>query len=358
MNRLTFTLAALLFAPTSLLAQQTPFKLGTFEDAGETYLGLVLDDTRVVHLRQGNNAVPGVKPAIPNDMTDLIVQYDALRQRLYAIADAAAEAGADAPYIKSVDDVTIRPPIMPNIIYNAASNYSRHAAEMARRTAAGRGGSTPPIEDTPVPDPIPGIWERESGDTRQNPYIFLKQASTVIADGEAIRVPPQREELDWECELAAVIGRPASRVMAADAEDYIFGYTLENDVSDRGGRGDGRMGSDWFLQKNHDTFAPLGPFIVPKEFVPDPHNLTQTLTLSGQVMQDSNTGFMTHNTFDMLQYVSHITTMQPGDVFAMGSPSGVGTARDTPIYMKHGDTAVCSIDTIGTLTNPVVDPTR
>ena len=179
MNRLTFALAALLFAPTSLLAQQTPFKLGTFEDAGETYLGLVLDDTRVVHLRQGNNAVPGVKPAIPNDMTDLIVQYDSLRDRLYAIANAAA--GSDAPYIKNVSDVRILPPIMPNIIYNAASNYSEHAAEMARRTAAGRGGSTPPIEDTPVPDPIPGIWEREAGDTRQNPYIFLKQASTVIA---------------------------------------------------------------------------------------------------------------------------------------------------------------------------------
>jgi 2-keto-4-pentenoate hydratase/2-oxohepta-3-ene-1,7-dioic acid hydratase in catechol pathway len=356
MNRPTFALAAILFMPAPLFAQQQPFKLGTFEDAGETYLGLVLDDTRVVNLRQANNALPGVKPTIPNDMTDLIVQYESLRPRLYAIANAAS--GADAPYIRDVDAVTIRPPLMPNIIYNAASNYSRHAAEMARRTAAGRGGATPPPEDTPVPDPIPGIWEREAGDTRQNPYIFLKQSSTVIADGEAIRVPPQREELDWECELAAVVGQPASRVSAADAEDYIFGYTLENDVSDRGGRADRRMGTDWFLQKNHDTFGPLGPFIVPKEFVSDPHDLTQTLTLSGQVMQDSNTGFMTHNTFEMMQYISSIATMQPGDVFAMGSPSGVGTARETPVYMKHGDTAVCMIAEIGTLTNPVVDPTR
>ncbi len=355
MNRFALALVSALLFSSPLLAQQQPFKLGTFEDAGETYLGLVLDDTQVVHIGQANNALPGVKPPIPRNMTDLIVRYEQLRPRLYAIAEAAA-AGQLAAQTKNVSEVNVRPPLRPNIIYNAASNYSLHAAEMARRTAAGRGGSTPPIDDTPVPDPIPGIWEREAGDTRQNPYIFLKQASTVVADGEAIIVPPQRHELDWECELAAVIGRPAHRVMAADAEDYIFGYTLENDVSDRGGRGDGRMGTDWFLQKNHDTFAPLGPFIVPKEFVADPHNLPQTLTLSGQLMQDSNTGFMTHDTFDMLQYISHITTMQPGDVFAMGSPSGVGTARETPIYMKHGDTAVCSIDTIGTLTNPVVDP--
>ena len=82
----------------------------------------------------------------------------------------------------------------------------------------------------PVPDPIPGIWERTQDDRRQNPYIFLKMASTVIADGEAIRIPPQRTNLDWECELAVVIAKPASRISVADAEDYIFGYTLENDV--------------------------------------------------------------------------------------------------------------------------------
>ena len=181
-------------------------------------------------------------------------------------------------------------------------------------------------------------------------------ANTIIADGESIRMPPSRPNLDWECELAVVVGKPASRVAVEDAEDYIFGYTLENDVSDRGGRGDGRMGTDWFLQKNHDTFAPLGPFIVPREFVPEPLNLRQTLTLSGTVMQDSNTGNMTHDIYDMLSYVSHIATMQPGDIYAMGSPSGVGTARETPIYMQPGDTAVCAIEGIGTLTNPVVGP--
>ncbi|MFL2546754.1 MAG: fumarylacetoacetate hydrolase family protein [Candidatus Rariloculaceae bacterium] len=353
MKHLSLLLTLLFSVPTYLAAQDVqPFKLGTFEDGGSPYLGLVLNDTRVVNIAQANSALGGARPAIPGDMYGLIERYDELRPRLGEIA--AAAANTTASYVKDVGDVTILPPIMPNIIYNAASNYSLHAAEMARRAARAAGEEVAP--EPPAPDPIPGIWERREGDIRQNPYIFLKAASSVIADGEAIRIPPQRTNLDWECELAAVIGTPASRVQPGDASDYIFGYTLENDVSDRGGRGDGRMGTDWFLQKNHDTFAPFGPFIVPKEFVADPHDLVQTLTLSGTVMQDSNTGNMTHDTYDMLSYISHILTLRPGDALAMGSPSGVGTAREIPIYMTAGDTAVCHIETIGTLTNPVVGP--
>lgn len=353
MKRLCLFLTLVFSIPSYLAAQDVqPFKLGTFQDGGAPYLGLVLNDTRVVNIAQANAALGGARPAIPGDMHGLIARYDELRPRLGEIADAAG--ASDGNYVKDLGDVTILPPIMPNIIYNAAANYSLHAAEMARRSAREAGGEVAPLP--PAPDPIPGIWEREVGDIRQNPYIFLKSASTVIADGESIRIPPQRSELDWECELAAVIGTPASRVAPEDASDYIFGYTLENDVSDRGGRGDGRMGSDWFLQKNHDTFGPFGPFIVPKEFIPDPHDLVQTLTLSGEVMQDSNTGNMTHNTYDMLSYISHILTLRPGDALAMGSPSGVGTAREVPVYMTAGDTAVCTIEGIGTLTNPVVGP--
>jgi 2-keto-4-pentenoate hydratase/2-oxohepta-3-ene-1,7-dioic acid hydratase in catechol pathway len=160
--------------------------------------------------------------------------------------------------------------------------------------------------------------------------------------------------VDWLCELSVVVSKTAARVPVNRAAEYIFGYTLQNDVSDRGGRADRRHGSDWFLQKNHDTFAPLGPFIVPKEFVPDPLNLGQKFTLSGNVMQDSNTSRMTHNMYDMLSYVSNIITLAPGDIIALGSPAGVGTARATPIYMKAGDVGVCTIEKIGTLTNPVV----
>lgn len=346
--RTTVISVLIMSMPSLVLAQDmVPYKLGTFADGGETYLGLVLDDSLVVNIAEANTSLGGDSPDIPSDMTALIVAYDEVAPRLQAIA-AAVASDPGAAYAKNRSDVTTLPPIRPHIIYNAAANYALHAAEMA-----GRPGE---IIEGPIPDPIPGIWERTPDDRRQNPYVFLKMANTIIADGESIRMPPARPNMDWECELAVVVGKPASRVAVEDAEDYIFGYTLENDVSDRGGRGDGRMGSDWFLQKNHDTFAPLGPFIVPKEFVPEPLNLRQTLTLNGTVMQDSNTGNMTHDIYDMLSYVSHIATMQPGDIYAMGSPSGVGTARETPIYMTPGDVAVCAIEGIGTLTNPVVGP--
>jgi 2,4-diketo-3-deoxy-L-fuconate hydrolase len=227
---------------------------------------------------------------------------------------------------------------------NAAVKYTEHEQEMARGAAAA------PVK---VPPPIPGIWERKPGDTRQNPYLFPKLPAALTSDGEPIRLPVGRTQIDWECELAVVIARTADHISPEQAKDYIAGYTLQNDVSDRGGRTDGRHGSDWLIGKSHPTFAPLGPFIVPKEFVPDPQKLAIKFTLSGKVMQDSNTERMTHTVFEMVSYASHILTLEPGDIIATGSPAGVGTARATPIYMKDGDISVCTIERIGTLTNPV-----
>ena len=144
----------------------------------------------------------------------------------------------------------------------------------------------------------------------------------------------------------------------ADAERYIFGYTLQNDVSDRQGRGDTRFGgSDWLIGKSHDTFAPLGPFIVPKEFVRNVKNLPVKFTLNGQLMQDANTSLMIHDVFEQIVYGSNILTLQPGDVIATGSPAGVGSARTPPIFLKDGDRAVCTYEGVGTLTNPVAGPT-
>ena len=271
-----------------------------------------------------------------------------LRQRLAALASAAAGAsGARPAWVLDLKSVKTQPPVVPDTILNAAVNYTEHANEMAGR--GGNSGSAP----APPAESMPGIWTRRPGDARHNPYLFLKPRSAVIADGEAIRLPPGRERIDWECELNAVIGRAASHVPLERAADHIVGYTLQNDVSDRGGRGDSRHGSDWLIGKGHDTFAPVGPFIVPKEFVPDPQKLAIKFTLSGKVMQDSSTDRMTHNVFEILEYASHIVTLQAGDLLSTGSPAGVGTARATPIYMKAGDTSVCSIERIGTLTNPV-----
>ena len=184
--------------------------------------------------------------------------------------------------------------------------------------------------------------------------MFLKASSAVIADGEAIRIPPGRTQIDWECELGVVVGRTSSRVPLAQARSHIFGYTLEQDISDRGGRGDSRYGSDWLIRKSHDTFAPLGPFIVPKEFVPAVQKTRVRFTLNGQVMQDADTSLMIHNVEELLAFASSIVTLRAGDVLATGSPAGVGSARTPPVFLKAGDKTSCTYDGVGTLSNPVM----
>ena len=165
-------------------------------------------------------------------------------------------------------------------------------------------------------------------------------------------------QIDFECEFATVISKPAHYVPVDKAADYIFGYTAHHDVSDRGGRGDRKMGgSDWYVQKNHDTFGPLGPYIVPKEFIKDPMNTRHTMYLNGMVMQDSNTRNMSHNIYELLSFGSSILTLNAGDVISGGSPAGTNIERADPRWMRAGDTAKCDIEGIGALNNPVVAET-
>ena len=325
------------------LAAQTPpataYKLGTFEQGGRAFLGLVLKDAVVVDLSKAD-------PSLPTEMKGLLQNYDTIRVKLASIAASAASSRPSHAY--DVKALRTLPPVMPQNILNAAVNYTEHAQEMAGRSTNNVQAPTakPPSEG------IPGIWPRKPSDTRHNPYVFPKMVGAVVGNGDAIRLPPGRDRVDWECELAVVIGRTASRVPTERAREFIFGYTLQNDVSDRAGRADARHGSDWFIGKSHDTFAPLGPYIVPSAFVPDPQKLPITFTLSGKVMQDSNTERMTHTVDEMVSYVSHIMTLKVGDIVSTGSPAGVGAARN--VFMKAGDTSVCTIGSIGTLVNPVI----
>jgi 2-keto-4-pentenoate hydratase/2-oxohepta-3-ene-1,7-dioic acid hydratase in catechol pathway len=340
-------LAGVLASCTSTAQQSltpVPFKLGTFAQGSHVFVGLVLKDSLVVDA--GAADVP-----MPADMKTVIEQYDAgLGARLRELAAKTATASPRPAYVHDLKSVTVRPPIVyPQPILNAAVNYVEHEREMSGRGSAAQ---------TPTPRPtavsMPGLWERRPDDTRHNPYLFPKPPAVVIADGEAIRMPHGRDQVDWECELALVVGKRAKHAPIAQANDYIFGYTLQNDVSDRGGRGDSRHGSDWLIGKGHDTFAPMGPFIVPKEFVPNPQKLAIKFTLNDRVMQDSSTANMTHSTQELLHFASNILTLVPGDIVSTGSPAGVGAGRETPIYMKGGDLSVCTIESIGTLTNPVI----
>ena len=361
MRRASLPIVTFMLASVFMSAQSpTPFKLGTFDNGGRSFVGIVLRESVVIDFAAAHQAIPvsGKAVAAPVDMKDLIVRYESgVRSRIAEIIRDVEQAGAmKAPYVHDLAAVKVLPPIMyPTTMLNVAVNYAAHDREMAqlREQVPGMGAATSGSA-LPGTRSAPGIWERAAGDARWNPYMFMKSPAAIIADGEAIRLPPGRTQVDWECELGVVVARQATRVPTATSADYIFGYTLQNDVSDRGGRGDTRYGSDWLISKNHDTFAPLGPFITPKEFIADPQKLTVRFVLNGQVMQEASTSLMIHNVFEQIAYASNIMTLRPGDIVATGTPAGVGSARTPPVYFTPGDRSVCTYEGVGTLTNTVV----
>jgi 2-keto-4-pentenoate hydratase/2-oxohepta-3-ene-1,7-dioic acid hydratase in catechol pathway len=338
---------------------QPAFKLGTFEVQGRTFVGLVLRDSVIIDFAAAHAAIrtPASSVVAPVDMKDLIARYDAgVRERILQVVALVNSTPPTQrlPYVHQLKDVRVRPPIMyPGKLLNVAVNYRDHDMELRGLRDSGVPLNNGPGAPPPGTKSATAIWERAPDDKRWNPYMFLKSPSAIIADGETILIPPGRKMIDWECELGVVIGKTASRVPLAQAGNHIFGYTLENDVSDREGRGDTRYGSDWMMGKSHDTFAPMGPFIVPKEFVPNPQNIPIRFSLNGQVMQEDNSSLMIHDVFEQIVYASNIMTLQLGDVIATGTPGGVGNARKPPIFFKDGDVSVCTYEGIGTLTNPV-----
>ena len=337
----------------------TPFKLGTFSRNGRSFVALVLRDTQVVDLASANadyqKRTAGAKAVrVPADMKALIAGYSGdLKDRLYAIAADVAAASPAPAYAYAIDTLKTLPPVRPAVILNAGGNYVEHEQGIAQQQA--RTGAAPAAPASRAVT-APGLWERKPGDERDNPYLFLKSPTVVVGANDPIIVPPGRDKIDYECEFDVVIGKRATRVPAAKAEDYIFGYTIQIDVSDRGGRGDMKMGgSDWLVGKNHDTFGPLGPFIVPKEFVKEPMNTRHVFSINGTVMQDSNTNRMSHDIYELLAFGSANITLNPGDVISGGSPAGTNIERAEPRWMRAGDTATCMIEGLGTQTHKVVN---
>ena len=365
MKRLVFAvLVAVSCSGLLAMGQQapTPFKLGTFDRQGRPFVGIVLRDSVVIDFAAAHAAIrnPASTVAAPSDMKDLIARYDqGVRTRIIEILRTVEGLGnTRAAYMYDASTLKILPPIMyPMTMLNVAVNYREHDIEMAR-VRQGSPGQTAPTAGAALPNTTsaPGIWERKGDDPRWNPFMFLKAPAAIVAEGEPVRLPPGRTQIEWECELGLVIGRTASRVPIERAAEYIFGYTLENDMSDRGGRGDTRYGSDWLVTKNHDTFAPMGPFITPKEFVKDVGSLAITFSLNGKVLQEGSTNQMIHNVYEQVHYASNLLTLRPGDVIATGTIPGSGSARTPPILLKAGDRMVCTYEGVGTLTNPVVGP--
>lgn len=218
-----------------------------------------------------------------------------------------------------LETCVIHPPLRPGKILCVGRNYAEHAKELGNA----------------VPDA---------------PLIFLKAPSAVIASGETITWRGAvTQQVDWEGELAVVMGKRCKNVSEADAPRCIYGYTIANDVSARDLQD---KEPQWARAKSLDTFCPLGPVLVTRSDIPDPQALRVRTEVNGEVMQDGSTADMMHGVYALVSYVSQWFTLEPGDVILTGTPSGVGKGRKPPLFLKDGDVVSVTIDGIGTLRNP------
>ena len=183
------------------------------------------------------------------------------------------------------------------------------------------------------------------------PTIFAKFPTAVIGPGEEIVLPKNSTKPDYEAEFAFVIGKRGRHIPAADWRNYVFGYTILNDVSAR----DFQMAtSQWMIGKTFDTFAPFGPAIVTADEIPDPHALDISLSINGEQLQHSNTSNLIFNVPTLIEYLSSVFTLEPGDIVSTGTPSGVGFSHKPPRWLRPGDQVVVKVEGLGELRNKVV----
>ena len=183
------------------------------------------------------------------------------------------------------------------------------------------------------------------------PTIFNKFATAVIGPGDNIVLPKVSKAPDYEAEFAFVIGRGGRHIAGENWRDHVLGYTIVNDVT---GRDYQRATSQWLMGKTFDTFAPMGPWIVTADEIPDPHDLDISIDVSGEILQDSNTRELIFKVPDLIAHLSSVFTLEPGDIVSTGTPAGVGFVRKPPRYLRPGDVVTVIVQNIGELRNPVV----
>lgn len=322
-------------------------KLVTYEIRGQSRLGAVYGesilDVRQLHALLKSRRVPRAlasKPAFktaaralteggsgPRDMMELLASgpesIKALGGVTRNLAQTLKPENRPKGLFVSLDGVRLRSPILrPAKIVCVGKNYAAHARETG--------------------DDIP-----------KQPIFFLKSHNTITGPGDAIMLPPNSEKVDFEAELAVVIGKGGKNIPEEKAYEHVAGYMCLNDVSARDMQFPDQQ---WFRGKSCDTFAPTGPWIVTKDEIADPQKLRISLTLNGETMQDSNTEYMIFKIPFLISYLSRSLTWEPGDILSTGTPDGVGVGRTPPVFMKAGDTVSVTVEKVGTLTNQVSAP--
>ncbi|MCX7670162.1 MAG: fumarylacetoacetate hydrolase family protein [Anaerolineae bacterium] len=288
-------------------------RLVTFVEKGERRLGARIGE-QVVDLTV---AQAGRRPGGP-PVHDMLALIEAGPEAWARLANDLATKDW-SPFARPLEELKLDAPVRPSKIVAIGQNYFDHVRE----------------QNAPMPE---------------RPIIFAKFPTAVIGPGDEIRWDPAlSDQIDWEAELAVVIGRRARRVRAAEAYAYVFGYTVANDVTARDiQKGDGQ----WVRGKSLDTFCPLGPWIVTRDEVPDPHGLPIRTRVNGRIMQDSRTDQLIFRIPELIEFITRAFTLLPGDIILTGTPPGVGAFRKPPIFLQDGDIVTVEVEGIGALTNP------
>jgi 2,4-didehydro-3-deoxy-L-rhamnonate hydrolase len=315
------------------------FKLGTFaKQYGDAFAAIVLADD-IVDLTLAHEAyrASGRRNALSasHSILGLLGNWDANFAALQDIVAFLEKEGVK-PGAAKLGDLRALPPVTrPGKMFYAAQNFQEHVNEMIRAGMSPTAG--------------PKFTGEKSTTV---PYLFLKAPSCLAGAHDDIAIPLGMKKIDWEAEIALAIGKPGKRIKAERALDHVAGFMTTNDVScrDMQMRADRpALRSDWLGGKSHDNFAPMGPFLVPRAFVPDHMNLFIRLTVNGQIKQDGNTSQFIFTPEEQIEYASNILTIESGDIFSCGTCGGVG--QGTNSFLNVGDVMETEIELLGKMRN-------
>lgn len=348
--------------PISTSPSARAFGLGMFSLAGcPPFPAMVLDGHHVIAVEalralaaQAGVAVPPAKSTL-----DLIEAWDVAYPALQAIAEAlkdpsTAVARAAAAASVPMDSLQVHPPVPARQIFLSGANYFKHVVDIIVDMGPGKSPGTEGMNPAELRSFAEELMHRRKQEG--SPYVFNKPVSAMCGAYDPIVVPGFAKQPDWELELAVVIGAPARRVKRADAMRHVAGYTIANDITNRDWiwtRGDMKaMGTDWLTAKSCPTFLPIGPYIVPAAHVANPMDLQLQLRLNGEIKQDESTSDMIFDIARLIEHISAVVQLLPGDVICTGSPSGNGTHFNR--FLQPGDVVDASITGLGRHRNTVV----